>query len=281
MSLSTKTKYVVTIADLTFFSHSKYHVGLKNIYFQWIIPRSIKKADAVIAISENTRQDICNHFKDVADKTTTVYLGVDDKFKRDKAGDSSQRDTVLNKYRIKSDYILYVGVLEPRKNIIGLIRAFGKINKLDKNITLVIAGKRGWMYEQIFILVKQLQLEKQVIFTDYVDDEELYWLYNEAICLCYPSFYEGFGLPVLEAMAVGCPVITSNNSSLKEIVKDAGILVDPHNQKEIYVALKSIIENKKLRNKLKIKGKQRAENFSWQKMGKETLCLYQRVMKVN
>ncbi len=277
ISMSRKTKYVVTIADMTFFSHSQYHLGFKNIYFRWIIPKSIKKANAVIAISENTREDICTHFKNAKEKTKTVYLGVDENFKRKKANKNASKK-VHDKYNLSGGYVLYVGVLEPRKNIEGLLQAFNEIKKTNKKIKLVIAGKTGWMYEQIFSLVKELRLNEQVTFTGYVDDEELYWLYREAICLCYPSFYEGFGLPVLEAMAVGCSVITSNNSSLKEIARGAGILVDPHNQKEIVAALTNVIENKKLRTELIIKGKQRAEQFSWKKMGEETLSLYQNIV---
>lgn len=277
LSLSNKTKNIVTIADMTFFSHSQHHMTLKNIYFRWIIPQSIKKADGVIAISESTKKDILSYIPSSQEKIRTIYLGVDQSFKKERnksMQNIEEENNVLKKYGIEKDYILYVGVLEPRKNIKGLLHAFAEVKKKNKKICLVIVGKKGWKYESIFALVKELRLEADIIFTNYVIDKDLYFLYARAICFCYPSFYEGFGLPVLEAMTVGCPVITSDNSSLKEIAKDACILIDPYNKNEITCALKDIINDKKLRNELKIKGKKRANDFSWQKMAQETLCLY-------
>ena len=174
-------------------------------------------------------------------------------------------------------YILFLGTLEPRKNVDGLIRAYERlVRQLDITEKLVIVGKRGRFYEEIFDLVRQLKLGNRVIFTGYVSDTVKVDLYNGAVCFAYPSHYEGFGLPVLEALACGVPVITSNVSSLPEIIGDAGLLVDPTDDMQLADAIGRVLCDPVLRADLSAKGQQRASHFSWARCAQETLCVWER-----
>lgn len=260
------TKQIVTIHDTTFFTHSQHHTLFKRIYFKFIIPLCARKADLISADSENTRQDIINLLKINADKVKTIHLGVEEIFKK------QNNNRILKKYSINKNYILFVGMIEPRKNIPNLIKAF---SKLDKDFQLVIVGKKGWHYDEIFQLIKKLKLENKIIFTGYVPDEELVSLYSSAKLFVYPSFYEGFGLPVLEAMACQCPVITSNISSMKEIAENAAILVNPNNVKEIEKAMEQILKNKDLQKELIKKGLKRAKEFTWKNTARKSLECYE------
>ena len=266
-----KIKYIVTIADMTFFSHPEHHIYWKQKYFKYMIPLSIKKADQVIAISENTKQDILQMVPVDKKKIVVTYLGYDTSFSRQ---DKEKIKSTLKKYEITFSYILFVGMLEPRKNIPSLIKAFAAI-KEKKNHKQVIVGKRGWMYGEIFALIKNLKIEEQVVFTGYIPDEDLPSLYSGATCFVYPSFYEGFGIPIIEAMACGCPVITSNNSSMREIAGDAAILIDPYNLMDIQNAIELLIKDKEVRRRKEREGITQAKSFTWEKMILKTKMVYQ------
>ncbi len=266
---SENIKYVVTVADMTFFSHPQYHMAKKNFYFQQLIPYSLQKAEKIIVISESTRNDIIKITKINPAKIQTIHLGVDDIFEKKKKAACQH---IQGKYGIKHPYILFVGMLEPRKNIEGLIKAFSSAER--KGYRLVIVGKKGWMYESIFALIKKLNIEEEIIFTGYVPDEELPYLYSAATCFVYPSFYEGFGIPVIEAMACGCPVITSRNSSLQEIAGAAAILIDPYNVGSIKKAIESCVMDKGYCEKMVQRGFVQAKKFQWASMAKETRALY-------
>ena len=191
--------------------------------------------------------------------------------------------TVSAKYSISRDYILYVGTLQPRKNIIRLIEAFQKIKLSNSqinnnNVQLVIVGKKGWLYDDIFAKVKELRLEKDVVFTGFVPDEELPALYEYATCFCLPSLYEGFGFPVLEAMQYGCPVVCSNISSLPEVAGDAGVLVNPESVEDIARGLTDVLSLTSGQRKQMIeKGKKQAAKFTWEKAAKQTIEILERV----
>lgn len=265
---------VVTIADMTFFSHPQHHLSKKNLYFQLMIPCAIKKADAVIAISENTKEDILKYFPAVSPKVYAISLAVDSIFK---PYPQARAKSFLKKhYNISEDFVLFVGMLEPRKNIIGLLEAFSLIKTNQK---LVIVGKKGWMYDEIFATIQKKKLTERVIFTRYVPDEHLPFFYSAATCFIYPSFYEGFGIPILEAMACGCPVITSNTSSMKEVAGGAAILVNPCSIDSIKNALQRLINNTHCQKTMKVKGLQHAKNFNWKIVGKKTIDIYFSVKK--
>ncbi len=260
------TKQIVTIHDTTFFTHSEHHTLLKRIYYKFIIPLCARKADLISADSENTKQDIIKLFKIDANKIKTIHLGVEEIFKK------QVNNSVLKKHNINKDYILFVGMIEPRKNIPNLIKAFSQIRK---DLQLVIVGKKGWHYEEIFKLVEDSDLKQRIIFTGYVSDEELVHIYSSAKVFVYPSFYEGFGLPVLEAMACECPAITANISSMKEIAENAAILINPNSVKDIKNAVEKILSNTTLRNELIKKGLKRAKEFTWKNTAKKSLECYE------
>jgi len=226
--------------------------------------RSIKKAKKVLTISQHSKNAIIKHYQVESKKAVVTYPG----FKMAE----EKKKINLKKYEIEGDFILYVGTLQPRKNLDKLIEAFSQLE--NKDLKLVIVGKKGWLYDEIFAKVKEMGLEKKVIFTGYVPNEELPAFYQQARCFVLVSLYEGFGLPVLEAMHYGCPVVASNVSSLPEVVGQAGILVDPNKPEEIAQGIKKAIEN---REELIKKGYQQAKKFSWEKCAKETLAVLEEV----
>ena len=233
---------------------------------------SVRKAKKILTISNSTRDDIIKHYKIKPTKVVVGYPG----HKNIKYQISNIKMTIKNakrKYGIGGDYILYVGTLQPRKNLIRLIEAFVIIKKqVTKSLKLVIVGKKGWMYEEIFQKVKDLGLEKEVIFTGYVSDNELPVLYQSAKCFVLVSLYEGFGFPVLEALSFGVPVVTSNVSSLPEIVGKAGVLVNPNDVKDIVRGINEVFDYNELKRQEMIrKGLEQAKKFSWEKCAKETL----------
>jgi len=221
-----------------------------------------------LTISEHSRNAIIDYYALKPEKVVVTYPGV----KMDK----SKRKTNLKKYGVKGDFLLYVGTLQPRKNLNKLIEAFSRLGGQD--LKLVIVGKKGWLYKEIFGKVKELGLTKKVIFTGYVPYEELSAFYQQAQCFVLVSLYEGFGLPVLEAMHYGCPVVASNVSSLPEVVGQAGILVDPNNIEDIARGIKKAIQN---REELVQKGYKQVKKFSWDKCAKETLKVLEGVKNGN
>ena len=204
------------------------------------------------------------------EKVKVIYEAADEMF------DAGVRDEEAKKLKSKlgiDKYILSVGTLEPRKNLMSLLQAFADvIPLLPEDIKLVIAGRKGWLYEDILKTIGDIG--GKVVVTGYVTKVELRLLYNEAEVFVYPSLYEGFGLPVIEAMACGAPVITSNTSSLPEVAGDAGITVDPCNTGALSEAILEVVKNRKLREELSGKGLQRANLFSWEITAKQTLNVY-------
>src|SRR3989344_1308479 len=216
---------------------------------QWTM-YSVKKAKRVIAISQSTKNDILKQYGKSSDEVTVIYPGVE---KKQTAGSSKiimpKKQNILTKYGIRGEYILYVGTLQPRKNIVRLMEAFHLVNtkqiqNAKKGLQLVIVGKKGWLYDTIFAKVKDLGMEQYVVFTGFVPDEELPVLYAHATCFCLVSLYEGFGFPVLEAMKEGTPVVASNVSSLPELVADAGILVNPEDVTDIAHGIIDVLDRK-------------------------------------
>ncbi|HIP90277.1 MAG TPA: glycosyltransferase family 1 protein, partial [Candidatus Nanopusillus sp.] len=219
------TKFIITVHDLIPFIIPKEHTKIRVLIYKLLLPKTLRTVDKIISVSHHTRKDIIKYFKIPEDKIEVIYNGVDEKYK---PLSEEEINNIKEKYSINYPFILYVGTLEPRKNIPTLIKAYYKLKKQGLPHKLVITGKKGWKYRSIFKTINKLNLRKDVIFTGYVPDEDLPTLYNAADLFVYPSLYEGFGLPPLEAMACGTPVITSNTSSLPEVVGDAGIMVDPY-----------------------------------------------------
>ncbi len=273
-------KVVATFHDMTFFLYPQKHIFIKRIFFKLFIRISSWKANRIIAVSESTKKDIIK-FLGVSNKIDVVYEAVDSKYHPFK--NESMASIIMRKYGIFNKFILYVGTLEPRKNIVRLIQAYYNLI-FKNNIThqLVIVGKKGWYYQEIFKIVDELGLNKEkqrVIFTGYVPDDELLFLYNAADFFVYPSLYEGFGIPPLEALACGVPVISSNISSLPEVIGDAGMLIDPYNVQEISQAMFEMLKNHKKKVQFKIKGLKRAEKFSNEKIAEGTIKVYKKTMQ--
>ncbi|MDF2611938.1 MAG: glycosyltransferase family 1 protein [Lachnospiraceae bacterium] len=244
------------------------------------LSRACEKADHIITISEFSKNEIIKYMNVPENKISVMPCGVDHaKFhpnysKADIEGSKA-------KYGINQDYILYLGTLEPRKNIIMLIEAYAKLREESINSPkLVLAGKKGWLYDDIFEKVKQYQMSEDIIFTDYVDADDVPLLLNGATMFVFPSIYEGFGLPPLEAMACGTPVISSNAASLPEVIGDAGILVDPYSCEELKNAMQLVINNEILRAELREKGILHSNNFTWKASVNKLFEIYTKLLEV-
>ncbi len=222
---------------------------------------SIKKATRILTISQSSKNDIIKYYQVQAEKVVVTYPG----YRISLNSKMTSAKSVIKKYGIKGDYILSVGTLQPRKNFVRLIEAF---SKLELPHELVIVGKQGWLWEEIYEAPKKFGIEEKVKFLNYVSDEDLSAIYQNASCFVLVSLYEGFGIPVLEAMNYGCPVVASNISSLPEVVKDAGILVDPYDIEEIAHGIKEALAQREMLVK---KGFRQCHQFSWEKCARQTL----------
>lgn len=271
--LSGKLKTVVTIHDLAFLEQSEYAAPSLSAYLKRVVPQAVAQADVVAAISEETRRALIQHFQTPASKITIVPNGVSSYFQR--ITDPLILGATRNKFHLQDPFVLSVGTLEPRKNHLGLIKAFHKARQQKKGpAMLAIAGGKGWLYEETKQVIADLKLEKQVLFLGRVTDLELVTLYSMASIFAFPSFSEGFGIPPLEAMACGTPVISSNTSSLPEVVGDAALLVDPHNIDQLADALIRLSEDEPLREELRQKGYKRAQQFTWEESARKMLAVY-------
>lgn len=238
---------------------------------------SVRKADRIIAVSENTKKDIIKFYGIVPEKVKVIYLGVDKNFSPQK---KENDDIVLRRYRLKPGYILNVGTIEPRKNIMRLLEAYRLIAaELSRVPQLVITGGKGWLSEDINKHIDSLGLKAKVILTGYVSADDLPSLYRGAALFVYPSLYEGFGLPPLEAMASGIPVVSSNTSSIPEVVGKAGLLVDPCRTDEIARAIVLTLEDNGLRDRMKNEGLKRSSQFSWESTAQKTIALYEEALR--
>jgi glycosyltransferase involved in cell wall biosynthesis len=265
----------VTFHDMTFFLYPQVHKTYKRLFFKSMIRLSAKRANAIIADSDSTRQDILRILKLAPENVTAVPLGVSDVFKRVRTPEALEE--IRRRYRLPLKIILCVSELQARKNLTTLIRAYGRLVQQGLEHSLVIAGRKGWMYEELFQAVQSLNLSDRVIFTGYVPEQDLPLLYNVADVFVYPSLYEGFGLPVLEAMACGIPVVTANVSSMPEITGDAGVLVDPYDVDSMANAIRRVILDREFHAELECNELERAKMFSWERTAKETLAVYEGV----
>ncbi len=267
---------VVTLHDMTFFLYPEVHKAYKRLFFRAMIRLSGKRANALIADSESTLQDVVQILGTSPEKITAVPLGVSSDYRPIRL--PADIEGVRSRYHLPDKIILSVGELQARKNLANLIHAYAQLVQRGLKHSLVLAGRKGWMYQNLFRAVEALHLSDRVIFTGYVQEQDLPCLYNAADIVAYPSLYEGFGLPVLEAMACGTPVVTSNVSSMPEIVSDAGILVNPRNVDELAEGLWRPIMDRDLHAELARKGLERSRLYSWERTAKETYAVYERTM---
>ncbi|NOX96952.1 MAG: glycosyltransferase family 4 protein [Nitrospirae bacterium] len=272
-------RLLVTIFDLIPLLFRDFHTSCGRREGQKQARRAAERAERIITISNSSKMDIIRLLHVPAEKIVVIPLAAGALYRR--INDSEKMKRFKEKYNLRREYILYVGTLEPRKNIVNLLRAYSRLIRehADVKEQLIIIGKKGWLYADIFKEVKKLKLENRVIFTGYVPDEDIVLFYNCAGLFIYPSLYEGFGLPVLEAMACGTPVITSNRSSLPEIAGDASKLIDPENGEEIAQALYEVLIDDRLRLQMSEKGLERAKLFCWEKTAQRTLKVYEEMGK--
>jgi glycosyltransferase involved in cell wall biosynthesis len=268
--VSKNCKKVTIFHDLSFLHYPEFF-SLRKKY--WHFTQRPKKqaieSDKIIAISESTKEDIVNFYKIPEEKIQVVYSGVNESMMPLKKDDKKLK-YVKEKYSLPGEFILYLGTIEPRKNIVGIIRAFEGVRE-KKKIKLVLAGALGWLYKDILKEAKNSRFSDDIIFLGFVDDSDKIGLYNLALVFVYPSFFEGFGFPPLEAMACGVPVVTSNCSSLPEVVGEAALMIDPYKSSEIADAMWMFLEDEELRNIYKERGLLQAKKFTWKKAGEETL----------
>jgi glycosyltransferase involved in cell wall biosynthesis len=272
-----KGKKVVTVHDIIPLIFPGNLPLVSRLFYSRWMTYSYRYADMIIADSICTKNDIVKHLGIAPEKIKVIYLAVSSDFKPESS--RTKTEEIEKKYNTTDKYFIHIGTLEPRKNLMFLVRSYSLAVKSGVKENLVIAGKKGWYFEGLFDLVKKLGLEKRVIFTGYVEDKDTPTLYSGATALIFPSIYEGFGFPPLEAMACGTPVISSNTSSLPEVVGDAGILIPPKNEKEWANMMIEVSQNNKLAEKLKIKGLQQAKKFSWEQTAKKTIEIYDSISK--
>lgn len=276
-----KGKKVVTIHDLAFREYPETIRKRTMIMLKMNLHKTLKRADAIAVDSMFTKKELLKYYNISENKIYVVPCGIE----KEKYEYKRNTENVKKKFDIKGEFFLYLGTLEPRKNITRLIKAYHEF--YEKNATtsserlpnLVIAGGKGWMYDEIYTIVEKLQLGRKVIFTDYVSEEEKIALMQGALAFCFPSLYEGFGLPPMEAMACGTPVITSNTSSLDEVVGNAALKVNPKEISEIANAMTKMYVNESVRYDYIEKGKKQIEKYTWENASKALYKVFEKVLE--
>lgn len=270
-------KSIITIYDLIPILYPELVTPIYAWQSKNFLPRLLKKSDRILAISEHTKNDIINRYQIPSEKIDVTYLGVSNHFR---PCDPEKIQHYKEKNELINPYILYVGALEPKKNIPVIIKAFALCLKKNSDLILVLAGKPSWKFQEIFLLIQSMNLEKKIKFLDFVPYNELPLLYGGSEVFVFPSRYEGFGLPPLEAMKCGTPVIVSNSSSLPEIVGKGGLMINSDDFYGLYDLIMKIIEEPDFRNKMKNYYLNQAHQFSWERCINETIMSYERTLSV-
>jgi glycosyltransferase involved in cell wall biosynthesis len=269
---------VVSIHDLSFEHLPQTFKRRSRTQLRLTVRHSARRAARIISLSEHGRRDIIETYGITAERVSAIPLAAPSHFAP--VQDNRELQRVRHNYGIDGDYILTVGSIQPRKNLARLVQAYASLrgNKsADKLPKLVLVGKSGWLYDETLRALKETGVADTVVLTGYVPQEDLPALYSGALCFVYPSYFEGFGLPPLEAMKCGAPVIVGNKTSLPEVVGDAALTVDPFDVEAIASAMQRVIESPALREELSIKGQARAETFDWRETARKTLAIYQEV----
>ena len=264
-------KNVILVHDLTFEKVPQY-VARRNVEFlRKFVPPSVAKADHVVVNCEFTKNELVKAYRVPAEKVTVAYPGVDPKSFYPRS--AKEKEEIKKKYGITKPFLLFLGTLEPRKNVPAILKAYADLsNRRDFN--LVLAGKKGWLSDEIFRTVADLGLEEDVVFTGYVPEEDRPKLMSAAEVFVFPSFFEGFGMPVIEAQACGTPVVTSNTTSLPEAAGEGAVLVDPRDVGAIGGAIARILSSSSLRDELVGKGLKNSRRFRWEDSGKKLIEIF-------
>lgn len=280
VAVSQKTKLVVTVHDLSFELFPETFSWKRRIWHFLIHFRQlVAKAESIIAVSQSTKDDLVTLYRVPKEKITVVQSGIGERFQKKNRNDPDLI-RVQEKYHLPYRFILFLGTFEPRKNITSLIEGYDGLlasnNPIFEKYDLVVAGTRGWKCRDLVQTRNRSPYKNRMRFLGFVADEDKVALYNLASVFVYPSLYEGFGFPPLEAMACGVPVITSHSSALSEIVGEAGVMIDPYQPDELFHSLQAILTDPAFSEKLTLAGLARAKRFSWGKTAKETLSVLSR-----
>jgi glycosyltransferase involved in cell wall biosynthesis len=271
---------VVSIHDLSFEHLPQTFLRRSRTQLRLTVRHSARRADHILTLSEHTRADVIDTYKIDPEKVTAIPLAAPTHFAP--VTDDKELQRVRHTYVIDGDYVLCVGSIQPRKNLVRLIKAYASLrgNNPGTNFPkLVIVGKRGWLYDETLRTLEETGAQESIVLTGYVPEADLPALYSGALCFVYPSYFEGFGLPPLEAMKCGTPVIVGNATSLPEVVGDAGLQVDPFDIEAIAGAIGELLNNPALRKELSVRGLERARMFDWRETARQTLKVYERVAR--
>ncbi|MBK5270363.1 MAG: glycosyltransferase family 4 protein [Bacteroidia bacterium] len=273
-SLTTKLPQVLVVHDLSFLHHPAFIKKSHLLFYKRYMPRFLSKAKSIVTVSEFSKADISSHYKINPDKIDVVFSAVKEIFA---PLNNEEKQETRNKYSGGREYFVYAGAIHPRKNLINLLKAFSGFKKRQQsNLKLLLAGRLAWKYESFIQNLKTYKYRNDVIMTGYIAEEELVKVIGSAYALVYPSFFEGFGVPVLEAMQCNVPVITTINSSMQEIAKMAALYADANDYNDMADKMMRIYKDESLRNELIKKGKQIAPLYSWQKTAD---LLWQSILK--
>lgn len=264
---------ILTVHDLSFKMHPQGTVPKLRRRLQRVVPRSIDRAQHVLADSDNIKRDLQKYFRVAAEKITVIRAGIDDQFHP--VTEIEILKTVQGTYKLPEHFILGLGTLEPRKNFTGLIEAFNILAQQDSHLHLVIVGGKGWLYEPIFQTAAQSPYTERMHFIDFIANEHLPALYSLATFFVYPSHYEGFSIPVVEAMACGTPVITADNSSLPEVAGNAALLTPATDIPALANIMHNLSQDPLLREQCIERGFQQAKQFTWTKAAQTLLRVYE------
>jgi glycosyltransferase involved in cell wall biosynthesis len=272
--------FVATIHDLSFEHLPDTFKRRSRMQLRLTVRHTARRAAHIITSSEYSRRDIIETYRLEPERVSYTHLAAASRFSP--VRDESEVRRVRAAYDIEGEYILAVGSIQPRKNLVRLINAYADLRRArakDKLPRLLLVGKKAWLYEETLRALEKQCIPGEVKFTGYVPEADLPALYSGALCFVYPSYFEGFGLPPLEAMKCGVPVIAGNRTSLPEVVGDAGLLVDPFDEKAIAAAIARVIDNPDLRAALSVKGLERARLFDWRETARLTLRIYERAAR--
>ncbi len=270
-------KVVVTVHDLIAIVYGQDIPFFSRQYFGHWMPFTYRKANHIIAVSNHTKRDLIKLLNLPEQKITVIYEGVEPNFKPIKRPSVIKK--VQKRYQTGGRYFLHLGTLNPRKNLDFLIRIFAQVVRRHPDCRLILTGKQGWYYTGLYKTVARLGLGRHVVFTGYIEEVDKPALYSGAVGFTFPSLYEGFGFPPLEAMACGTPVIASNRSSIPEVVGRAGILLDPNDGPGWVKAIERLLDSSSFAQKLAAQGLVQAKKFNWFKTAQQTTLVYQRVLK--